>query len=70
MMHFDFQVGDLDSAVAATVALGATVAEPSRRRTSGCSSTRPDARSASASTGHDREPHRPGAARHPMTDIR
>ncbi|MGW1348677.1 VOC family protein [Streptomyces sp. NPDC002409] len=27
MMHFDFQVGDLDSAVAATVALGATVAE-------------------------------------------
>ncbi|MFJ7416968.1 VOC family protein [Streptomyces sp. NPDC098077] len=27
MMHFDFQVGDLDSAVAEAVALGATVAE-------------------------------------------
>ena len=26
MMHFDFQVGDLDSAVAEAVALGATVA--------------------------------------------
>jgi hypothetical protein len=26
MMHFDFQVGDLDSAVADAVALGATVA--------------------------------------------
>jgi hypothetical protein len=25
MMHFDFQVGDLDSAVAEAVALGATV---------------------------------------------
>ncbi|MFI1753435.1 VOC family protein [Streptomyces sp. NPDC020571] len=27
MMHFDFQVGDLDSAVAEAVALGATIAE-------------------------------------------
>jgi predicted enzyme related to lactoylglutathione lyase len=27
MMHFDFQVGDLDSAVAEAVALGAAVAE-------------------------------------------
>jgi hypothetical protein len=27
MMHFDFQVGDLDSAAAEAVALGATVAE-------------------------------------------
>jgi hypothetical protein len=27
MMHFDFQVGDLDSAVAEALALGATVAE-------------------------------------------
>jgi hypothetical protein len=27
MMHFDFQVGDLDSAVSEAVALGATVAE-------------------------------------------
>jgi len=27
MMHFDFQVGDLDSAVAEAVALGASVAE-------------------------------------------
>lgn len=27
MMHFDFQVGDLDAAVAEAVALGATVAE-------------------------------------------
>lgn len=27
MMHFDFQVGDLDSAVADAVALGATVAD-------------------------------------------
>lgn len=27
MMHFDFQVGDLDSAVTEAVALGATVAE-------------------------------------------
>ncbi|WP_405848078.1 VOC family protein [Streptomyces sp. NBC_01518] len=27
MIHFDFQVGDLDSAVAEAVALGATVAE-------------------------------------------
>ncbi|MGI8694914.1 MAG: VOC family protein [Geodermatophilaceae bacterium] len=27
MMHFDFQVGDLDSAVAEAVALGATVAD-------------------------------------------
>ena len=27
MMHFDFQVGDLDSAVADAVALGATLAE-------------------------------------------
>jgi catechol 2,3-dioxygenase-like lactoylglutathione lyase family enzyme len=27
MMHFDFQVGDLDEAVADAVALGATVAE-------------------------------------------
>jgi hypothetical protein len=27
MMHFDFQVGDLDSAVAEAVALGATLAE-------------------------------------------
>ncbi|MGW2333634.1 VOC family protein [Streptomyces sp. NPDC001685] len=27
MMHFDFQVGDLDSAVAEAVALGATMAE-------------------------------------------
>jgi hypothetical protein len=27
MMHFDFQVGDLDSAVAEAVALGATVAQ-------------------------------------------
>jgi predicted enzyme related to lactoylglutathione lyase len=27
MMHFDFQVGDLDSAVAEAVALGATVSE-------------------------------------------
>ena len=27
MMHFDFQVGDLDSAVAEAVELGATVAE-------------------------------------------
>ena len=27
MMHFDFQVGDLDEAVAEAVALGATVAE-------------------------------------------
>jgi hypothetical protein len=26
MMHFDFQVGDLDSAVAEAVALGASVA--------------------------------------------
>jgi hypothetical protein len=26
MMHFDFQVGDLDSAAAEAVALGATVA--------------------------------------------
>ena len=26
MMHFDFQVGDLDSAVAEAVALGATLA--------------------------------------------
>ena len=28
MMHFDFQVGDLDSAVAEAVALGATLAAP------------------------------------------
>jgi catechol 2,3-dioxygenase-like lactoylglutathione lyase family enzyme len=27
MMHFDFQVGDLDSAVAEALALGATIAE-------------------------------------------
>ena len=27
MMHFDFQVGDLDSAVADAVALGATLAD-------------------------------------------
>jgi hypothetical protein len=27
MMHFDFQVGDLDPAVAEAVALGASVAE-------------------------------------------
>jgi hypothetical protein len=27
MMHFDFQVGDLESAVAEALALGATVAE-------------------------------------------
>ncbi|MFI5035751.1 MAG: VOC family protein [Acidimicrobiales bacterium] len=27
MMHFDFQVGDLDSAVAEAVALGATIAQ-------------------------------------------
>ncbi len=27
MMHFDFQVGDLDSAVAEAVGLGATVAQ-------------------------------------------
>ncbi|WP_295699443.1 VOC family protein [Lapillicoccus sp.] len=26
MMHFDFQVGDLDSAVAEAIALGATLA--------------------------------------------
>ena len=34
MMHFDFQVGDLDSAVAEAVALGATVAahQPQRER--------------------------------------
>ena len=27
MMHFDFQVGDLDSAVAEAIALGAAVAD-------------------------------------------
>jgi predicted enzyme related to lactoylglutathione lyase len=36
MMHFDFQVGDLDSAVAEAVALGASVALTNHRRTSGC----------------------------------
>ncbi len=41
MMHFDFQVGDVDSAVAEAVALGTSLARPSPRRTSGCCSTRP-----------------------------
>jgi predicted enzyme related to lactoylglutathione lyase len=31
MMHFDFQVGDLDAAVAEAVALGATLAEAQPR---------------------------------------
>jgi Glyoxalase-like domain len=31
MMHFDFQVGDLDSAVADAVALGATLATEQRQ---------------------------------------
>ena len=55
MTHFDFQVGDLDSAAAEAVALGARVAEPSRRTTSGCCSTRQGTRSAcAATTGIDR----------------
>ncbi|MEU8074569.1 VOC family protein [Catellatospora citrea] len=32
MMHFDFQVGDLDSAVAEALALGASLATPSPRK--------------------------------------
>ena len=50
MMHFDFQVGDLDEAVDEAVALGATLAPTSRRTTCGSCSTRPATRSASAST--------------------
>jgi len=48
MMHLDFQVGDLDVAVEDALALGATWPRTSPRTTSGCSSTRPATRSASA----------------------
>ena len=37
MMHFDFQVGDLDSAVAEALALGASLAQAGHRRTFECS---------------------------------
>ncbi len=54
MMHLDFQVGDLDSAVTEAIALGARVAGHKRKRTSGCSSIRPGTRSASAETTTNR----------------
>ena len=50
MMHLDFQVEDLDAAVADAVALGARVAGSSRRTTSGFCWIRPGARSACAGT--------------------
>ena len=48
MMHLDFQVGDLDDAVAEALALGASLASSQPKETSGCCSTRPATRSASA----------------------
>ncbi|MFC9673721.1 VOC family protein [Streptomyces sp. NPDC056949] len=54
MMHFDFQVGDLDSAVAEAVALGATPAEFQPQESVRVLSTRPDTPSACAWTRDDR----------------
>jgi len=55
MMHFDFQVGDLDSAVEDAVALGASVAAGQPQPTSKCSSTRLVIRSVSAGKKSDRD---------------
>jgi hypothetical protein len=53
MMHFDFQVGDLDSAVAEAVALGATLAEHQPQENVRVLSTQQGIRCASAGTTAD-----------------
>ena len=63
MMHFDFQVGDLDSAVADAVALGATLATAQPNESSGCSWIRPVTRSACAWTTDKRTDRRSGTWR-------
>ena len=70
MMHFDFQVADLDSAVAEAVALGRQSPPTNRRSTSACSSTRPATRSASAATWTDRVRSGHQRSRHARSDPR
>ena len=58
MMHLDFQVGDLDSAVAEAVVLGASLAS-AQPRENVRSSWPAAAPSASAATTADRSPRSP-----------
>lgn len=58
MVHLDFQVGDLDTAVADAWRWGRPWRRPSPRTTSGCCWTRPVTPCASSSRWTDRQPRK------------